>query len=188
MLDLSKIEAGKLELEHAPFHLPSLVHDARSMFSDQARAKGLALSASIASDLNVVLLGDAHRLLQILTNLVSNALKFTNEGGVTIGVNCLEDRGDALHLRFTVTNSGIGVPAGKQEEIFRAFSQADSSTTRRYGGTGLGLSIARQLCQRDGWRNWRRQCRRHGLRRSGLPPSWASRPHDWLPAALMSRA
>ena len=147
VLDLSKIEAGKLELEHAPFHLPSLIHDARSMFSDQARAKGLALSASISSDLNVVLVGDAHRLLQILTNLVGNALKFTSEGGVTIGVTCLEDRGDALRLRFTVADSGIGIPASKQEAIFEAFSQADSSTTRRYGGTGLGLSIARQLCQ-----------------------------------------
>ncbi|HEY2621322.1 MAG TPA: ATP-binding protein [Acetobacteraceae bacterium] len=146
VLDLSKIEAGKLELEYAPFHLPSLIHDARSMFSDLARAKGLALSASVAGDLNVVLLGDAHRLLQILSNLVGNALKFTSEGGVTIGVTCLEDRGALLCLRFTVTDSGIGIPASKQEMIFDAFSQADSSTTRRYGGTGLGLSIARQLC------------------------------------------
>jgi signal transduction histidine kinase/CheY-like chemotaxis protein len=146
VLDLSKIEAGKLELEYAPFHLPSLIHDARSIFSDLARAKGLALSASVAGDLNVVLLGDAHRLLQILSNLVGNALKFTSEGGVTIGVTCLEDRGTLLCLRFAVTDSGIGIPASKQEMIFDAFSQADSSTTRRYGGTGLGLSIARQLC------------------------------------------
>jgi signal transduction histidine kinase/ActR/RegA family two-component response regulator len=145
ILDLSKIEAGKLELEHAPFHLPSLVLDARSLFSDQARAKGLTLSATIADELNVVLLGDAHRLLQILTNLVSNALKFTNEGDVAIVVTCLEDRGSKFQLRFAVTDSGIGVPASKQEDIFNAFSQADSSTTRRYGGTGLGLSIARQL-------------------------------------------
>jgi signal transduction histidine kinase/FixJ family two-component response regulator len=147
ILDLSKIEAGKLELEHAPFHLPSLIHDARTLFSDQARARGLALSASVDSDLNVVLVGDAHRLLQILTNLVGNALKFTSEGSVTIGVTCLEDRGVTLRLRFTVSDSGIGIPASKQDAIFEAFSQADSSTTRRYGGTGLGLSIARQLCQ-----------------------------------------
>ncbi|HEX3399204.1 MAG TPA: ATP-binding protein [Acetobacteraceae bacterium] len=146
ILDLSKIDAGKLELERAAFHLPSLIHDARSMFSDQARAKGLALSASVASDLNVILLGDAHRLLQILTNLVGNALKFTSEGMVSIGVTCLEDRGSSLRLRFVVTDSGIGIPASKQDAIFDAFSQADSSTTRRYGGTGLGLSIARQLC------------------------------------------
>jgi signal transduction histidine kinase/CheY-like chemotaxis protein len=146
VLDLSKIEAGKMELEYAPFHLPSLIHDARSMFSDLARTKGLTLSASIADDLNIVLLGDAHRLLQILSNLVGNALKFTSEGGVKIGVTCLEDRGTSLRLRVDVADSGIGIPAGKQDMIFDAFSQADSSTTRRYGGTGLGLSIARQLC------------------------------------------
>ena len=146
ILDLSKIDAGKMELEHAPFHLPSLVHDARALFSDQARVKGLALSASVPDELNVVLLGDAHRLLQILTNLVGNALKFTSEGAVSIGVTCLEDRGSSLRLRFVVTDTGIGVPVTKQAAIFDAFSQADSSTTRRYGGTGLGLSIARQLC------------------------------------------
>jgi signal transduction histidine kinase len=146
ILDLSKIEAGKLELEHAPFYLPSLIHDVRAMFSDQAHAKELTLTASIAAEFNVVLLGDAHRLLQVLTNLVGNAVKFTGEGTVTIAVTCLEDRGDALHLRFTVTDTGIGIPCDKHSTIFEAFSQADSSTTRRYGGTGLGLSIARQLC------------------------------------------
>ena len=146
ILDLSKIEAGKLELEHAPFYLPSLIHDAQAMFSDQARAKGLTLTAPIAAELNIVLLGDAHRLLQILTNLVGNAVKFTNEGRITIAVTCLEDRAGALRLRFTVTDTGIGIPSDKHSTIFEAFSQADSSTTRRYGGTGLGLSIARQLC------------------------------------------
>ena len=146
ILDLSKIEAGKLELEDAPFYLPSLIHDARAIYSDQARAKGLTLTASMAAELNVVLLGDAHRLLQILTNLVGNAVKFTSKGTVTIAVTCLEDRGGALRLRFTVTDTGIGIPCDKHSAIFEAFSQADSSTTRRYGGTGLGLSIARQLC------------------------------------------
>ena len=146
ILDLSKIEAGKLEVEHAPFYLPSLIHDARAMFSDQARAKGLTLTAPIAAELNIVLLGDAHRLLQILANLVGNAVKFTNEGRITIAVTCLEDRAGALRLRFTVTDTGIGIPSDKHSTIFEAFSQADSSTTRRYGGTGLGLSIARQLC------------------------------------------
>jgi len=150
ILDVSKIEAGKLELEHAPFHLPSLVHEVRALFADQARAKGLSLSASIPEELNVILLGDAHRLLQILTNLVGNAVKFTHEGGVTIGISRLEDRGSSLHLRFAVTDTGIGVPPGRQQDVFDAFSQADSSTTRRYGGTGLGLSIARQLCHAMG--------------------------------------
>jgi CheY-like chemotaxis protein/anti-sigma regulatory factor (Ser/Thr protein kinase) len=104
------------------------------------------LTAQIAAELNIVLLGDAHRLLQILTNLVGNAVKFTNEGRITIAVTCLEDRAGALRLQFTVTDTGIGIPSDKHSTIFEAFSQADSSTTRRYGGTGLGLSIARQLC------------------------------------------
>ena len=150
ILDVSKIEAGKLELEHAPFHLPSLVHEVRALFADQARARGFMLSASIPDELNVSLLGDARRLSQILTNLVGNAVKFTHEGGVTIGISRLEDRDSSLHLRFTVTDTGIGVPPGRQQDIFDAFSQADSATTRRDGGTGLGLSIARQLCHAMG--------------------------------------
>jgi len=150
ILDLSKIEAGKLELERGPFYLMSLIHDVRAMFSDHARAKGLTLTASIAPELNVVLLGDAHRLLQILTNLVGNAVKFTSEGTVTIAATYVEDRGGALRLRFTVTDTGVGIPCDKHSAIFEAFSQADSSTTRHYGGTGLGLSIARQLCHMMG--------------------------------------
>jgi signal transduction histidine kinase/ActR/RegA family two-component response regulator len=146
ILDLSKIEVGKLELERAPFHLPSLLHDARMLFSDQARAKGLSLAVALPDSLNVMVVGDGHRLLQILTNLVSNALKFTTEGCVTIAASVAQDLGDTLRLRFEVTDTGIGIPASKQETIFDAFSQADTSMTRRYGGTGLGLSIARQLC------------------------------------------
>jgi CheY-like chemotaxis protein len=90
--------------------------------------------------------GDGHRLLQVLTNLVGNALKFTSEGGVSIAMSLVEDLGLALRLRFEVTDTGIGIPESKRQSIFEAFSQADSSMTRRYGGTGLGLSIARQLC------------------------------------------
>jgi signal transduction histidine kinase/ActR/RegA family two-component response regulator len=146
ILDLSKIEVGKLELERAPFHLPSMVHDARMLFSDQARAKGLGLTVSLPDELNVVVVGDGHRLLQILTNLVSNALKFTTEGRVSIAVSLEQDLGTTLRLRFEVSDTGIGIPLAKQQAIFDAFSQADSSMTRRYGGTGLGLSIARQLC------------------------------------------
>ena len=146
ILDLSKIEAGKLELERTPFHLPSMIHDVRMLFSDQARAKGLSLTVSLPDRLNVAVVGDGHRLLQILTNLVGNALKFTSEGSVSIAVSLVEDLGAALRLRFEVTDTGIGVPESKQQSIFEAFSQADTSMTRRYGGTGLGLSIARQLC------------------------------------------
>jgi signal transduction histidine kinase/CheY-like chemotaxis protein len=146
ILDLSRIEVGRMELDRIPFHLPSVIHDVRVLFADQARAKGLTLWTSVPESLNVMLMGDKHRLLQILTNLVSNALKFTNEGTITIR-GAVEGRvGSALRLRFEVSDTGIGIPATKQDMIFEAFTQADSSMTRRYGGTGLGLSIARQFC------------------------------------------
>jgi signal transduction histidine kinase/ActR/RegA family two-component response regulator len=146
VLDLSRIEVGKLELEHLPFHLLSLIHDMRLLFSDQARAKGLTLAVTLPDDLNVMLVGDSHRLLQVLANLIGNALKFTVEGGIIIRVARIEDLETAVRLRFEVSDTGIGVPTNKQQIIFEAFSQADSSMTRRYGGTGLGLSIARELC------------------------------------------
>ncbi len=115
------------------------------MFAEQARAKGLSLSASLPDELNLVLLGDQHRLLQILTNLVGNALKFTTEGSITLR-GALEEASDAaVRLRFEVSDTGVGIPASKREMIFTAFNQADSSMTRRHGGIGLGLSIARHL-------------------------------------------
>ena len=146
ILDLSRIEVGGLELEKTPFHLPALVHDLRVLFADQARAKGLTLQTSIPDTVNLMLRGDKHRLLQILTNLVGNALKFTSEGSITLRVMPAGDLGSAVRIRFEVSDTGIGIPAGKQAMIFEAFTQANSSMTRRYGGTGLGLSIARQLC------------------------------------------
>jgi signal transduction histidine kinase/CheY-like chemotaxis protein len=150
ILDLSRIEVGRLDLERAPFHLPSLIHDVRMLFADQARAKGLTLWASIPDALNIVLVGDRHRLLQVLANLVGNALKFTAEGTVNLHGSVEQASGDALRLRFEVSDTGIGIPANQQAMIFEAFTQADSSMTRRYGGTGLGLSIARQLCHMMG--------------------------------------
>jgi signal transduction histidine kinase/ActR/RegA family two-component response regulator len=146
ILDLSRIEVGRLELEHAPFHLPSLIHDVRALFADQARAKGLTLWVSVPDTLNIMLVGDRHRLLQVLGNLVGNALKFTSDGTVTLLGAVEREIGTALRIRFEVSDTGIGIPADKQDMIFDAFTQADSSMTRRYGGTGLGLSIARQLC------------------------------------------
>jgi signal transduction histidine kinase len=145
ILDLSRIEVGKLELERAPFHLPSLVHDIRVLFAEQARAKALSLWTSVPDALNLMLVGDQHRLLQVLTNLVGNALKFTPEGTVTLKTSVEQEIGTALRIRFEVSDTGIGIPAAKQAMVFEAFNQADSSMTRRYGGTGLGLSIARQL-------------------------------------------
>jgi signal transduction histidine kinase/ActR/RegA family two-component response regulator len=145
VLDLSRIQAGKLELECAPFHLPSLIHDVRALFAEEARAKGLSLSAAVPDSLNLVLLGDQTRLLQILTILVGNALKFTTEGGVALRGAVEDPAADLVRLRFEVADTGIGIPAGKQEVIFTAFNQADNSMTRRHGGIGLGLSIARHL-------------------------------------------
>jgi signal transduction histidine kinase/ActR/RegA family two-component response regulator len=146
VLDLSKIEAGKMELERTPLHLPSLVHDVLVLFNDQAKSKGLALTAAVPDPLNLMLLGDAHRLSRILTNLVANALKFTAEGHVAIRLFSLQQESGRVLLRCEVADTGIGIPESKQKAIFEAFSQADTSTTRRYGGTGLGLSIARQIC------------------------------------------
>jgi len=145
ILDLSKIEVGRLELEYAPFHLPTLIHDARVLFADQARTKGLSLVTNVPDTANLMVVGDSHRLLQILTNLLSNAIKFTSEGGVTLMCSAEQDPGAAARIRFQVSDTGIGIPAGKQDAIFEAFTQGDNSMTRRYGGTGLGLSIARQL-------------------------------------------
>jgi signal transduction histidine kinase/ActR/RegA family two-component response regulator len=150
ILDLSRIEAGRLELETAPFHLPTLLQDLRVLFAGQARAKGLTLSVSVPGHLNVMLMGDKHRLLQVLVNLVGNAVKFTQQGSVSVGVSRSALTEGWATLRFEVADTGIGVPKDKQDMIFEAFSQADASMTRRYGGTGLGLSIVRQLCQMMG--------------------------------------
>ena len=150
ILDLSRIEAGRLELEKTPFHLPNLVQDLRALFADQAQAKGLALTVSVPDNLNAMLVGDNHRLLQVLANLVGNAMKFTEQGSVSVSVSRSALVDGWATLWFEVADTGIGVPKDKQELIFEAFSQADTSMTRRYGGTGLGLSIARQLCQMMG--------------------------------------
>ena len=150
ILDVSRIEAGKLALERAPFHLPSLLYDLRVQFAEQARAKGLGLSVTLPDALNLVLVGDVHRLKQVLVNFINNAIKFTDAGSVTIAVASLDRSEGSVRLRFSVTDTGIGVAPSQQQEIFNAFSQADSSTTRRYGGTGLGLSIARQIADAMG--------------------------------------
>ena len=146
ILDLSRIEAGRLELEAVPFHLPTLVQDLRVLFADQARAKGLTLSVSVPDNMNVMLIGDKHRLLQVLVNLVGNAVKFTQQGSIAVKVSYSKPINAMTTVRFEIADTGIGVPADKQALIFDAFSQADASMTRPYGGTGLGLSIARQLC------------------------------------------
>jgi signal transduction histidine kinase/CheY-like chemotaxis protein len=150
ILDISKIESGKIELEQSHFDLRDLVEDVVETFADAIFAKGLELASFIPARLPTALIGDPARLRQILTNLIGNAVKFTDKGEVGLRVEAVEAEGASLTLAFEVSDTGIGIPPDKQRRIFDAFTQADSSTTRRYGGTGLGLSIAKQLCEMMG--------------------------------------
>ena len=141
LLDLSKIEAGRLELHSEPLRLRALLEERITLLTPRAREKGLALQLQIASDVPAVVRGDATRLAQTLTNLLGNAIKFTPAGDVTLSVA----REDGNTLRFAVTDTGIGIAPSKLETIFEPFTQADGSVTRAFGGTGLGLSITRSL-------------------------------------------
>jgi signal transduction histidine kinase len=144
ILDLSKIEADKLVLEEADFHLGSIIDHVRSVMADQAAAKGLEVVVDVV-DVPVWLRGDPTRLRQALLNYCSNAIKFTRHGTVTLRGRLLEESGDQLRVRFEVQDTGIGISADKLQGLFQAFEQADASTTRLYGGTGLGLAITRRL-------------------------------------------
>ena len=143
ILDFSALESGKLETEHVPVALESLVRDTITMFSAEAERRGLRLGFELDADLPPAVLGDEMRLRQVLVNLIGNALKFTEEGEVRLNVRSgtEEDGGDELVLQ--VTDSGIGIPPDRLERLFQPFSQVDASTTRRFGGTGLGLAICR---------------------------------------------
>ena len=147
VLDLSKIEAGKMALEAVPFDLRGTVEQVRQILFSQATVKGLALTCTVAPDIPPVLRGDALRLRQVLLNLGGNAVKFTETGSIDIDVRSLQVSADSVRLRFAVRDTGIGIPAGKQTSIFEEFSQVDGSITRRFGGTGLGLTICSQLIQ-----------------------------------------
>ncbi|NJD06729.1 MAG: response regulator [Methylococcaceae bacterium] len=145
ILDFSKIEAGKLSLEQEDFDLRATVEECAGMLAERAHSKGLELVTSIATDLPQ-LVGDAGRVRQILLNLIGNAVKFTERGEVVITVEIAERiDSNQLRLQFRVRDTGIGISPDVRDQIFEAFSQADSSTTRRYGGTGLGLAICRKL-------------------------------------------
>jgi signal transduction histidine kinase/DNA-binding response OmpR family regulator len=147
ILDFSKIEAGRMTLERVPFDLTSAIEDAVQVFAAQAHAKKLELACAIAPEVPTRVIGDPVRLRQILTNLVGNAIKFTREGEVIVSVGIAGEEGTAVRLAFAVRDTGVGIPAEAQARIFDAFSQADETTTRRFGGTGLGLSIVRQLAE-----------------------------------------
>jgi two-component system sensor histidine kinase/response regulator len=144
ILDLSKIEAGKFVLEETPVMIGSLVGNVRSILAERAREKGLALRLE-SEVLPQGLVGDPTRLQQALLNYATNAIKFTEQGTVTIRTLVLADAADSAQLRFEVADTGIGIPADTLSRLFSAFEQADNSTTRKYGGTGLGLAITRHL-------------------------------------------
>jgi two-component system sensor histidine kinase/response regulator len=158
ILDYSKIEAGKVELEAIAFNLRECAEEALKTFALQADKKGLELLCDIAHDVPESVEGDPGKLRQIILNLVSNAIKFTEEGEVMLKMEMEAAEPDALSgsrvIRFTIADTGIGIPAAKQLSIFSPFTQADSSTTRKYGGTGLGLSISAQLISPMGGRIW----------------------------------
>ena len=154
ILDLSKIEANKVEIESVPFGLHKCVDDVMSFFQPRARAAGLSLTASIDSDVPVIVNSDEARIRQIITNLVANALKFTERGRITVHVSCM--RGEpvgmsesrrTLRLFFAVSDTGIGIPGEKLSRLFKPFSQVDPSAERRRSGTGLGLIISKRLCE-----------------------------------------
>ena len=147
VLDFSKIEAGRLDLEQTAFSLSGLVEGAIKTLAPQAEAKGLALTAEIRSGSEDGLLGDPTRVRQILFNLLSNAIKFTDAGEVRVRAGTAPLGGGKTQVTIAVTDTGIGLDAEQQARLFKPFTQADSSTTRRYGGTGLGLSIVRRLAQ-----------------------------------------
>ncbi len=145
ILDFSRIEAGRLEIQTAPFDPRSLVAKVIEMLRDAAEKKAVKIESSIDPALPATILGDEARLRQILTNLVTNAAKFTDRGSVRVEVRLLRDSAGWERVRFEVEDTGIGIPPAAQSKLFEAFSQADGSISRRYGGTGLGLAISRQL-------------------------------------------
>jgi len=154
ILDFSKIESGKLELEQAPMDVAGCVEEAIQLLASNAAEKGLELTYLLERTVPPVLVGDVGRLRQILVNLLSNAVKFTQAGEIVVTVSAAPLDGSRHEIHFTVRDSGIGIPADRFGRLFKSFSQADASTTRRYGGTGLGLAICQRLSELMGGRIW----------------------------------
>ena len=147
ILDLSKIEAGMLRIEETPFKIADIMSAVEAMLKPKAEEKGLQLIVNIDSEIPEFVSGDAVRLTQILANLVTNAIKFTEDGGVYLRATSIKRNGDIATIEFLVRDTGIGIPEEKQAHIFDRFEQAEASTTRRFGGTGLGLSIVKNLVE-----------------------------------------
>jgi signal transduction histidine kinase/PAS domain-containing protein/ActR/RegA family two-component response regulator len=162
ILDLSKIEAGRLELELQPFDLGKLLKDSITLVENSARQKGLQISLTLASATPTMLQGDSTRLRQILLNLLSNAVKFTAEGSVRLLVESTANSDTAAGIRFSVIDTGVGVPAEMAERIFDEFTQLDSGIARRYEGTGLGLAICKRLVTAMGGTIWLDRSGRQG--------------------------
>jgi PAS domain S-box-containing protein len=150
ILDFSKIEAGKLMLEKIDFYLEEILDDISDLFVMKTQEKGVELLFNIHPDVPTALIGDPTRLAQVLNNLMSNAVKFTHKGEIILSVRLIEMREDEVQLRFDVRDTGIGLSVEQIEKLFHAFSQADSSTTRKYGGSGLGLTISRHIVEMMG--------------------------------------
>ncbi len=154
ILDLSKIEAGRLEMEESEFSLHDSIGDTLQSFSVQAAQKGLELAYRIAPDVPNRVVGDPGRLRQVIVNLIGNALKFTDAGEVTASISLASRKDDTIRLHFSVQDTGPGIDPTQKERIFETFSQVDASMSRRYGGTGLGLAITRQLVAMMGGEVW----------------------------------
>jgi signal transduction histidine kinase len=147
ILDLAKIEAGKMDLHPSDFMLEDVLERLMVLFSQVANAKGNTLRYEIASDIPSCIVADETRLLQILSNLTSNALKFTNQGKVTISLSMENRQKDSFDLLVRVTDTGVGISEEDRKILFNAFQQLDNSTTKVHGGTGLGLAISREFCK-----------------------------------------
>ena len=154
ILNISKLQAGKVELETSPFSLEDILQGIIAQISAVSQEKGLELLISIAEDVPVCLVGDSLRLGQVLSNLISNAVKFTDEGEVIIGIKMLKNGGSSALLQFSVKDTGIGLTEEQINNLFQPFNQAETSTTRKYGGTGLGLAISRNLVNLMGGEIW----------------------------------
>jgi two-component system sensor histidine kinase/response regulator len=154
ILDYSKVEAGRLDIETTEFRLDDVISSVTTVTGQKAADKGLELLAHVAPGIPQVLLGDPHRLGQILTNLVNNAVKFTERGEIVVSAALLQQTGEKCQLKFTVRDTGIGMTREQAAKLFQPFTQADMSTTRKYGGTGLGLTVSRRLVELMGGQIW----------------------------------
>src|SRR5688572_21874936 len=150
ILDLAKIESGKMDLEEVPFGLVNAIQNVHTILGLKANEKGIKMIANVHPEVPHYVKGDETRITQVIMNLAGNAIKFTEKGSVTIGVNVEYMEGNEYALRFSITDTGIGIPEDKIDKIFESFGQASADTTRKFGGTGLGLTISKQLVEMHG--------------------------------------